>query len=148
MARTRNSEEVRDAFASRLHEELDRAGFPVQGRGAELARRAGVTHTTSSGWLSGSVPALGVLVSLCDELGLDFTYLCTGERGSGEARGIDEEVFRQAVACVNKIVKEQGLLDDIGVDRLGILYMRAYLYEISGEEHDHIRQDVMLAAGR
>lgn len=146
MARTVNDRETREGFAHRFEEELDRVGFQRKGRASALAREFGVSHTTPGAWLAGSMPALGVLVRICEKLRLDFTYLCTGERAVGSA-GVDPDIFRDAVSRVNEIVKENGWFDDVGLDRIGSLYMRAYLSIEAGEEGS-IEGDVRLAAGR
>lgn len=145
MARTVNDEASREAFASRLNEELDRVDYPRQGRASALAREFDVSHTTPGAWLNGSMPAVSILVKICRRLGLDFTYLCTGERSTPEAT-INMEVFRDAVGKVNELLKSHGWIDDVGIDRLGPLYMRAYIHLEEGSE-SQIMEDVRLAAG-
>lgn len=149
MARTKNSQEVRAAFAARLGEELDRVGYPITGRASSLARDIGVTHTTTGSWLHGSMPAVGVLVDICKKLGLDFTYLCTGERSIDDsAPALDADLFRYAVHEVNEQIKKNAWMEDIGLDRLGTLYMRAYISMREKASRDQIKEDVRLAAGR
>lgn len=149
MARTVNSEEVREAFSRRLQEELDRVGFQRSGRGTALAREVGVSHTTTNSWLSGSMPAVGVLVDICKKLGMDFTYLCTGERsGRSASSSIDPDLFRSAVSAVNRHIGDMGCAEEIGIDRLGILYMRAYIALEGDAKDEDLLEDVRLAAGR
>lgn len=149
MSRTTNSKEVRDAFAARMKEELDRVGYPPQGRASALARDLGVSHTTTGSWLRGAMPAVGVLVDVCERYGLDFTYLCTGTRAkSPGAPAIDPDLFREAVKTVNEIVGQSGWLEDIGIERLGTLYLRAYIEMRGSGCRDRVEEDVRLAAGR
>lgn len=149
MARTVNSEAMREAFAQRLHEELDRVGFTRNGRGSAMARDLQVSHTTTNSWLNGSMPAVSVLVDVCKRYNLDFTYLCTGSRENERSTNIDPEVFRRATDAVNAQIQELDCLGEIGLGRLGMLYMRAYVRMIETDDGDpDISEDVRLAAGR
>jgi transcriptional regulator with XRE-family HTH domain len=149
MARTKNTSEVREAFALRLKEELDRVGYPAQGRASGMARDLGVSHTTTGSWLRGAMPAVGVLVDVCQRYGLDFTYLCTGERSTAnDAPAVDADLFRSAADAVNQAIRENGWLDDIGLDRLGTLYMRAYISLRDAGSQEQVMEDVRLAAGK
>ena len=145
--KTVNQAEARAAFAKRFHEELDRVSYPRSGRGTILAKDTGVTHTASNAWLRGSMPAISKLVEICDLLKLDFTYLCTGRRVDQENL-IDADVFSEAVATVNQYIEENEMLSEVGMQRLGILYMRAYLQLMQGSTKDLLYRDIDLAAGR
>lgn len=149
MARTTNDPELVKGFAKRINEELDRIDFPRNGRGAELAARTNVTHTTSNAWLRGVMPAISKIIEICDTLKLDFTYLCTGKRTAiSSVSPINPEVFRAAVAAVNGYVTSEGIQNEVGMERLGALYLRAYNVLISKGDEEKIKEDIDLAAGR
>lgn len=147
MARTTNSEDMKRDFSLRLNEEFDRIGWDRQGRGVKLAKELGMSHTTTSAWLRGAVPALETLIDLCKKYDLDFTYVCTGERSGGEQVPIDSDKFRRAVQFVNDYVMKNGWFDDVGLDRLGQLYMRAYLALACGKGMETVQEDIRFAAG-
>ena len=64
------------AFGRRLREAMDAREL----RGAELARRANVTHTSLSKWLHGKrFPSNDALARLCGALGTTSDWLLRGE---------------------------------------------------------------------
>ena len=149
MARTTNDPELQQGFAKRLNAELDRLDFPRHGRGAELAARTHVTHTTSNAWLRGVMPSISKIIEICDTLEIDFTYLCTGKRTAiSSMNAINPAIFRSAVSIVNEYVSSEGIENEVGIERLGALYLRAYNVLIQKEDEQKIRDDIDLAAGR
>jgi len=83
-----------EAFARRLHQALDHAGF-VKGRlrTGELAREKNVSRETARKWLSGQgLPELDRMIGLAVETCTSFEWLATG-RGDMElkAGGVRED---------------------------------------------------------
>ena len=61
---------------------------------------------------------------------------------------INPAVFRSAVSIVNEYVSSEGIENEVGMERLGALYLRAYNVLIQKDDQQKIRDDIDLAAGR
>lgn len=76
-------------FAARLHQALDSRGAPPRhyGRGAEVARRCGISPTAAAKWLNGeSYPDLERAIALAEWLGVSVEWLYTGRGARDVAR--------------------------------------------------------------
>lgn len=85
-----DEEEVRQAFAARVHELCDELGIP-QGHGRQtlLGKRFGVTPKAARKWLNGiAYPEMATAVRMCEEAGLNVLWLL---QGTGPKRAQREE---------------------------------------------------------
>ncbi|OLY71081.1 ribonuclease BN [Citrobacter braakii] len=98
-------EKARKDFSHRLALACDKAGLPVHGRQAEIAKKMKLTPKAVSKWFNGeSIPRRGKLQELAASIGTTSTYLL----GDSEADGISEgrlqkstEIFRIDVLNVS-----------------------------------------------
>jgi AraC-like DNA-binding protein len=86
------NETINDLFSKRLNQELDRVGVPSIARPKRLATLTNKSIPGARKWLvNNSIPRGGNLETICDEFGLDSSYIRAGIRSTSKT-GIPDEV--------------------------------------------------------
>lgn len=100
-------------FSQRLNQELDRVGVPSKARPKRLAGLTGKTIPGARKWLvSNSVPRGNDLNIICDEFGLDVSYVRLGIRNKANEEPYEEvNVLLQSVVFVRvyEVAKRNGI---------------------------------------
>lgn len=66
-------------FSDRLKEAMRHAKLPADDGGTALGARVGVNRRTAHQWLNGTIPEVRFIIRIAQALGVDCTWLVTGE---------------------------------------------------------------------
>jgi len=97
-----HTETIRQEFAARLTEALNKANYPPHGRGVMLARRMGVTSKAVSKWLTGeSLPRAAMMKNIAKALNVDALWLQHGNEASAIEERVVNTLFRNRFPLIN-----------------------------------------------
>ncbi len=106
-------ETINDLFSKRLNQELDRAGVPAKARPKRLANLTNKSIPGARKWLvNNSIPRGNDLEKICNEFGLDNTYIRMGVRTTKTTESFESvNVLLQSTVFVKvyEVTKKYGI---------------------------------------
>ena len=117
---TKQTDKVKEEFTKRLHEAMDKKGYPVRGRARVLSKEFQISDKGASKWLNGdAIPETSKIPLLASFLGVNAEWLLNGNNFNSVS--IKEEIrlnqFDQILSQIQRLFKSGNLskehIDDI-----------------------------------